>query len=294
MVGVIKWATKSRVNLGSERDADIDMTSKDDTGIRLATMNALEVGWETHARRHTCMLCWNEGQSPLRQYDNGATCCLIRTRVRRFLITCAHVWSAFESFSSKRSNAHLWLSLVASDLPSAPAIPFKVRNPSLIAAHDGLDLATCAFDGIDSLEAWGFCNLGGTPAVRQGDIVHFLGYPVDGVRAGIPLLTLNYCFTSRTIHDVGHTQFILHDQHGTVHHTNRQRGSNPPFRAGGERGAPVFKVTTDFTLELVGIVSKLSSSGLTSGGATPHEMSDGDVYITHTSFIQPDGSITPP
>lgn len=262
----------------------------------LATLITLEGRWEAHARRHTCLLCWNVGESPVHQIVNNGTCCLIRTRLRRLLVTCAHVWSGFEEFRRSQNGAQLWISLVDDDQPSSPSRPRPLPNPQLIAKDDGLDLATIVFDTIDALDARRFCYLRSSdePRVRRGDIVHFLGYPGDAVRAGNPGLTLNYCFTSRDVHDVGRTQFVLHERTGGIHHTNKHGEPTSAFRAGGESGAPVFKIRQNFELELAGIVSRLCSSGLASGEARPYEMSDGDVFATHTCFIQDDGSIARP
>jgi len=130
--------------------------------------------------------------------------------------------------------------------------------------------------------------------VRKHNIVHFLGYPGDSIREGRPDMILSYCFSSRTVHDVGRTQFVLHEKPGGMHHTDRHGCKTSAIRACGESGAPVFKVGRDFDLELAGIVSRLCSSGLASGEATPYEMSDGDVFITHAYFIQEDGSLASP
>ncbi len=107
-------------------------------------------------------------------------------------------------------------------------------------------------------------------------------------------MILNYCYSSRIVHDVGHTRFVLHDDAGAVHHENKYGKPTSPIRACGESGAPVLKVRKDFELELAGIVSMLCSSGLGSGEFKQYEMSDGDVFITHTCFIQDDGSIADP
>jgi hypothetical protein len=171
-----------------------------------------------------------------------------------------------------------------------------LSNPQLIAKDDSLDLATIAFEQIDSLEAQRFFYFKPSPipTAQTGDIVHFIGYAGDAVREGNPNWTLNYCYSSRTIHDVGRIRFVLHSPPGTVHHEDKNGKPTAAFRAGGESGAPVFKVSHNFDLELAGIVSQLCSSGLGSGEMTAHEMSDGDVFITHSCFIQHDGSIASP
>ena len=263
---------------------------------RLATLIALEGRRESLARRHTCLICWNTGESPVNRIEDNGTCCLVRTWTRRFLLTCSHVWNGFENFRSAHAGAQLWISSIADDLPLAPSFPLQVANPRLIAKEDGLDLATIDFDGINSIEAMRFFHFkpNPKPTARKGDIVHFLGYAGDAVREGKLNFVLNYCYSSQTIHDVGRIQFILHSEPGTMHHEDKNGTTIPPFRAGGESGAPVFKVRENLELELAGIVSKLCSSGLGSGESTPYEMSDGDVFITHACFVQDDGSLTAP
>ncbi len=272
------------------------MNVHDNEAIGLANLITLEGRWEAHARRHTCLLCWNEGQSPVHQIANNGTSCLVRTRTHRILVTCDHVWRGFEDYRKANNGAQLWISLGADDLPSSPSFPLQLSNPRCLAKDEGLDLATITFDEIDSLDARRFCYLrpSSRPNVRKHNIVHFLGYPGDSIREGRPDMILSYCFSSRTVHDVGRTQFVLHEKPGGMHHTDRHGCKTSAIRACGESGAPVFKVGRDFDLELAGIVSRLCSSGLASGEATPYEMSDGDVFITHAYFIQEDGSLASP
>ena len=272
------------------------MRTQHDQAIGLANLITLEGRWEAHARRHTCLLCWNDGQSPVYQIADNGTCCLVKTRTRRILVTCAHVWNGFEKFRKATKEAQLWISLVADDQMSSPSFPRALSKPQCLAKDDRLDLAIITFDEIASLDARRFCYLrpSSKPVVRKRDVVHFLGYPGDSIREGRPRMILNYCYSSRTVHDVGHTQFVLHERVGAMHHTDRDGEPTAAIRACGESGAPVFKVRPDFELELAGIVSMLCSSGLGSGVAEPYKMSDGDVYITHTCFIQDDGLLASP
>jgi hypothetical protein len=158
-----------------------------------------------------------------------------------------------------------------------------------------LDLAVFTFDEISFLESWRFVRFSpnGT-RVQKSDIVHFIGFPGDGVRAGASQRTLNYCFSSQTIHDVSHSRFLLHSAPGSIHHKDNDGKDTDPFRIRGASGAPVFKVEQDFQLSLAGIISDLSSSGLCIGAveySERYELSDGDIYITHCSFIQENGTI---
>lgn len=272
------------------------MKTLSDDSVGLASLIALEGHWETLVRRHTSLICWNFGQSPTDQIVNNGTCCLVRTRTRRVLVTCAHVWSGFEDFRQAHPDAQLWISLTANDSPHSPSFPLLLSNPRLIDKNDSLDLATVTFDSIDSLEAQRFFyfRLNSEPAARAGDIVHFIGYAGDAIREGNPRLILNYCYSSQTVHDVGRTQFILHSEIGTIHHEDKNGKPTSAFRAGGLSGAPVFKVRDNLELDLAGVVSKLCSSGLGGGRMEQYEMSDGDVFITHACFIQDDGSVASP
>lgn len=267
------------------------MQQPDET-FRLANLIVLESRWEETTRRHTSLLCWNIGASPVHHVANNGTCCLVNTKKQRLLVTCAHVWDGFECYRSTHNGTRMWISLVADDSLNAPSFPALLSNPKLLAKDDSLDLATITFDEIDSLDGRRFYNLmlRRPSQVRKGDIVHFLGYPGDAIREGNQNLVLYYFYSSQTIHDVGQTRFVLHSEKGEIHHEDKLGKATVAVRAGGVSGAPVFKVRPDFGLELVGIVSRLCSSGL-SGGEQLYEMSDGDVFVTYVHFIQDDGSI---
>lgn len=258
----------------------------------IANRIALEGRWEATARKHTCLLGWNGGQLlPEPLADNG-TCCLIQTRVRRFAVTCEHVWSGYEAFRKAKAEPRLWISLVRDDHGSTPSAALMLSNPQVIAADKFLDLAVFTFDEINTLEHWRFWQFRFTTASKtnKGDIVHFLGFPGEALRRGATNRILNYCFSLQTIHDVGHTKFVLHSVPGTMHHKNRDGEDIPAFRICGASGAPVFKVGKSLNLSLAGVISDLSSSGC-GGTSQPYEMSDGDIYVTHAHFIQEDGSI---
>ncbi len=261
----------------------------------IANRITLVGGWEATARKHTSLLGWNAGQllpDPLA--DNG-TCCLIQTRVRRFAVTCEHVWSGFEAFRKAKAEPRLWISLVQDNQGSAPSHARMLSNPQAIATDKSLDLAVFTFDGIDALEPWRFWQFRFTTSSKanKGDIVNFLGFPGEALRSGTANRVLNYCFLSQDIHDVGCKKFLLHSAPGTLRHKDQQGKESAAFRICGASGAPVFKVGKNFTLSLAGVVSDLSSSGCGSA-IQPYEMSDGDIYVTHACFIQEDGLILPP
>ena len=264
--------------------------------VTIANRIALEGRWEEKALKHTCLLGWNAGQPlPEPLADNG-TCCLVQTRVRRFGATCEHVWRGYEEFRKSSTEPRLWISLVGVVHGLAPSSALMLTNPKALFVDRSLDLAVFTFDEIDSLESWRFWpfRYTSTSKVNKGDIVHYLGFPGEAVRAGAPKRHLNYCFSSQTVHDVGHNKFLLHSAPGTIHHINGDGAEGPAFRIGGASGAPVFKVCPNFDLELVGVTSDLSSCGLNGSTGKHYEMSDGDVYATHAIFIQEDGSILLP
>lgn len=262
----------------------------------IARRIVLEGRWEATTRKHTCLLGWNTRQSlPEPLVDNG-TCCLIQTSVRRFAVTCEHVWRGYEQFHRTDAEANLWISLAKGDHASEPSAALKLSKPRALAVDNSLDLAVFTFDEIDALESWRFWPLryGIDSRVKKGDIVHFLGFPGEAVRIGAASQTLNYCFSSLTVCDVGHTKFLLHSASGTLHHKNRDGEKCPAFRIGGSSGAPVFKVCRNFELAFAGIVTDLSSSGLSQGLGQPYEMSDGDIYVAHACFIRENGLIEAP
>ena len=260
---------------------------------RPASLIALEEHWEATARKHTCLLGWNAGKSiPDPLTDNG-TCCLVQACSARFAVTCEHVWQGYEIFKSANPGSRLWISLVKNDQCFTPSYAQMLSNPRAIAVNKSLDLAVFTFDQITALEPWRFHQYQSPSRekAKKGDIVHFLGFPGEAVRAGAGERNLNYCFSSDVIHDASHSRFMLHSAPGTIHHENQVGESCAAFRICGASGAPVFKVCQNFELALAGVVSALSSSGLGDAATARYEMSDGDIYVTHACFIQEDGSI---
>jgi hypothetical protein len=193
---------------------------------------------------------------------------------------------------------------MANDEVSAPAWPYQLSKPALICKHPQLDVATFTFDGIDALEPWRFYRLRCTPRERasKGEGVFFLGYPRDAVEEASVNWRLAYTRFGLTVADVSHSQFVLHDAPGSRHSVARSGKETPPQRVPGASGSPVFRLANlgpgPMDLAFAGILSRLSSPGLTRspkavsvGSVGEYELSDGDIYVTHSRFIHPDGSI---
>lgn len=248
---------------------------------------------ETIALKHSCLLGWNEGNpTPEPLADNG-TCCLVRTPYRRFAITCDHVWSGWQKFRGNRPQSRLWVNLIHNPSFSEPSAAVELKSPREVATDKTLDLAVFTFDGIDDLEAWRFApfQFVKETKAKQGDIVHFVGFPGETVRSGAGRRSLNYVMASHVVHDSSHNRFVLHSAKESLHHKGPDGREQGPFRICGASGAPVFKVGSDYKASLVGIVSDLSSSGLCGAAGGQYEMSDGDVWVSHTAFVSADGSI---
>jgi hypothetical protein len=211
------------------------------------------------------------------------------------LVTCEHVWRGYEGFRADNRDSRLWISLVRDEQFCSPSYALVLSNPRAIATDSSLDLAVVSFDEIDQFEPWRFFRFRPPTSTKtqKGEIVHFLGFPGEAVRSGAAKRVLNYSFFSQVIHDVSHTRFLLHSAPGTSHHENQNCEDIGAFKIGGASGAPVFKVNHRFELALAGVVSDLSSSGLETGAPQSYELSDGDIYVTHASFIQEDGTIVP-
>lgn len=278
------------------------MRHKDDPRA-VAFQIAVERTIEPLLRRHTALICWNGGDvSPVNEIADNGTCCLVEAESARLVVTCSHVWKGFEQYG-KKQQAELSISLVANDEPLARSFAFPVKNLRLVSEDARLDLATFSFDGIDLLESWRFYRLrpGNHSKVCEGDCVFFLGFTGDGVRKASMDRRLRYTVVANQVTDVGHNRFLLHNKPGTGHLVGRQGDELPPERWPGISGSPVFRVKTLIQPDpvLVGFVSQLSSCGLSNSSLDPvgrnseggHEMSNGDIYVTHSDFIGSDGII---
>jgi hypothetical protein len=275
-------------------DDVIDLSSPGAEARFLTEWIMIHCRGEAFARRHASVFGWNQGESSSKHFEDNGTCCLVQTRTKRFLTTCAHVFKGFEDFRAARPKARLWLSLIAGEPLHSPAVALEVSNLRLIDIDERLDLATVSFDKIDSLEDWRFCRVQSGPISRvcEGDKVQILGFPGDGLRAGISDNTLNHYFELATVHSVGRQKFLLHSPRDSQHHRNMENKECSPVRIGGLSGAPVFKVDIVSIPILVGIVTDLCSNGLGDSPTRQYEMSDGDIYAVHANFIQKDGLIS--
>lgn len=116
-------------------------------------------GGDAFARRHTSVFGWNQSESSSELFEDSGTCCLVQTKKKRFLTTCAHVFKGFEDFRAARPKARLLLSLITGEHWHSPAALYAVSNLRLIDRDERLDLATVSFDEIDSLEDWRYCRV---------------------------------------------------------------------------------------------------------------------------------------
>jgi len=274
------------------------------------TQLALEIDFEGRIeavlRRHTSLICWNKpGMSPVADRGDNGTCCFVQTEKLRCVATCAHVWDGFSQDAINKGAGILWLSLINSEESSAPIWAYEVPRPILISKDTNLDLATFTFEGINALEPWRFYRIRHTARERasNGEFVFFLGCIGDGVRKASATWKLDFTRFNLPVADVGHFQFLLHDRPGERNWIDGSGKETQPQRIPGVSGAAVFRLGNlgpgPLHLPLVGFVSRLSSPGLTNSPSEPvgvnsdqrYEMSDGDIYVTHSRFIHPDGSI---
>jgi hypothetical protein len=243
--------------------------------------------------------------SPVADRGDNGTCCFVQTEKLRCVATCAHVWDGFSQDAINKGAGILWLSLINSEESSAPIWAYEVPRPILISKDTNLDLATFTFEGINALEPWRFYRIRHTARERasNGEFVFFLGCIGDGVRKASATWKLDFTRFNLPVADVGHFQFLLHDRPGERNWIDGSGKETQPQRIPGVSGAAVFRLGNlgpgPLHLPLVGFVSRLSSPGLTNSPSEPvgvnsdqrYEMSDGDIYVTHSRFIHPDGSI---
>src|ERR1019366_8601563 len=107
------------------------MNSSNRDRIAIANRIVFDGHLESVLRKHTGLICWTIGESsPVFGVKDNGTFCFIRTSQKRFLLTCSHVWKAFEK--GRANGLCLWISLILEDNQGSPSFPFLAKNPILI------------------------------------------------------------------------------------------------------------------------------------------------------------------
>jgi len=183
--------------------------------------------------------------------------CLIESSRQKLIVTCYHVWQAFENCKGSDQSGHL-IPMMGEGYGGM----VEIVKPALLAWDKELDLAIIKFEdteGILNDKKYYSVPERGLHRVSVGDVIVVVGFPriwrLEVPNAGI----FGYCPLPFTVSDVTDRGFVVSewDDNAEVF-KGLDREPKPDGLAdstGGLSGAPAFAVST-IPFRLVGLVTK--------------------------------------
>lgn len=217
----------------------------------------------------------SQGSPSIEKILKNATGVLIDTGGKKILVTCQHVWSAFEKES--RENQNLKLGLGYGD-----GVKIILFNPHLIDEDADYDIAVFELNIENMLKNKAYYKADHWPPLlpAAGDAALLLGYPgkyryVPGPKRNI--FFGKACFLD-FISSVSERNIILAEEKN-VREIKKHEDSCPDIGAlGGMSGGPVF-IKRNNRHELIGIMRGASDG--------PHAT----LLVAPLYYIKPDGTL---
>jgi hypothetical protein len=207
---------------------------------------------------------------------NG-TVALLDTGQRKVLVTCAHVWAGFQTYKQECSNAAL-CTIFANGFGSPICIPER----ALLDSDNDLDLAVIEATPANwdmgpkefyRVERWPI------PKARVGSPIAFLGFPGEARSSSELVGNFQYCSFGVTVSDISDRKMLVSGKGiGLGQLLDNEGNELPPMHMGGLSGAPTYLRDGKGRFLLTAFVQM----GKTSGD---------DLFLTHASFLNPDGTL---
>jgi len=207
----------------------------------------------------------------------NATVALLDTGLKKVMVTCCHVWEEFLNFRVSTPTACLCTVFV-----SGWGQPIVISDEALIDSDAGIDLVVLQA----SPEAW---NMGykefyrierwPIPKARVDDPIAFIGFPGGGRHTSDRVGNFTYSAFGLSVSDVSERKLLIagksNDKRGLFdNHGNRI----PAILMGGLSGSPAYVRDGKARFLLTGFVQM---------GRT----SSDDIFLTHASFLNSDGTL---
>lgn len=211
------------------------------------------------------------------EFVRSATCSIVRTGQKIFLVTNNHVWNKFNELKDEDSNL-----IIGIGRGNGEQL-FLITKPEVLDQEEKVDLVTLSFNNIDKLDLGKkkAIERGVMVSAQKGDVACFLGYPeaqkyILDNKSGICSLSWN---VSDFVSSTGEKHFVMVDEQGDRRMSVLSSRYDPNGCLSGISGTPVFLIRKgDF--EFGGIVYESDRQG---GRST--------FYVVHANFIDENGSI---
>jgi hypothetical protein len=210
-------------------------------------------------------------------YANG-TAALIKTGIRKVIVTCEHVWSGFLKFRAENTDAHL-----AIVFQNGRGLPIWINDSSLIDSDQDLDLAvfdagilngTFGFKEFYKIDRFPIFD----PKPKQP--ISFVGFPGEARQVSEISGNFGYSSFGLTVSDVSDSLIVLASTDRRILRNNAGL-QVPPIDIGGMSGAPAYARTSSGGFHLAGFVRAGDTSNT-------------DIRLSKASFLRKDGSLFRP
>ncbi len=201
---------------------------------------------------------------------------LIDTGDKELLVTCQHVWAGFQKFKTEHLTARL-----ATVFANGFGHPVTIPESALIDADAALDLAT--FEATPEQWDMGSKEFFKTirwpiPRARRGNPLIFLGFAGEGRRTSSTFGLFSYSSFTLSVADSSDRKIVVAKGGGRHELIGRDGKPMPPMAMGGLSGSPAYVLKGLGCFELAGFVQM-------------GETSADDIFLTHASFLNRDGTI---
>lgn len=215
-----------------------------------------------------------ESISPATICANG-TVGLIDTGQKKLLVTCAHVWTGFEDLRLTHPSSQL-----AVIFASGYAKPERINKTNLIDFDAGLDLAV-----FEACPEW---NMGHkefyritrwpVPQAKVGQPIAFLGFAGTGRKTSAHWGQFSYSVFGLSVNCTSDRKLVTNSpSKGTLFFDDGKPIG--PIDIRGMSGSPAYVRDRKGGFNLAAFVQM-------------GHMSDDSIFLTHASFLNPDGTLT--
>lgn len=206
--------------------------------------------------------------------ENNGTLGLIDTGQRTILVTCCHVWDGFLDYRATNRTARL--ATVFSNGFHRPAFldsePISVSRDLDLAVFEARPVWDMGYKQFRHPDRWPI------PRAVAGQPVAFVGFAGEGRLCQGFIGEFQYSFFGLSISAASDRKLMLAQDKSRVLRDN-QGNIIAPIRLGGMSGSPAYVRSRSGAFSLAGFVQMGRGS-------------DDDIFLTHASFLHPDGTLS--
>jgi hypothetical protein len=244
----------------------------------MGQIDVLEYTDEAMMLRHCAPIFFlpSPASGPSAIASNG-TVALLDTGQKKILVTCSHVWEAFQKYRDDTLTGCL-----CTVFANGPGWPVVIPGEAMIDSDAGLDLVVfearpaawnMGYKEFYRIDQWPI------PKAKKDDPVGFIGFPGKARQTGQGIGNFGYASFGLGVSDVSDRGLVIARAPNSEGHLVDNDGKElPPLDVGGLSGSPAYVRDRKARFLLAGFVRM---------GATTSD----DIFLTHAAFLNRDGTL---